>query len=107
MFSIIYRGYIIPEHEVEYVQLWQTIAEHFIETQGALGSRLHKTDDGMYLAYSCWPNRATWENSWQGGTQLPAPIKEAIFKMKSFAKTPFEEIPLDIISDKLIPICAS
>lgn len=48
MFAVIYRSHIKPEKEAEYQQLWQQIATYFKENCGALGSCLHKTEDGIY-----------------------------------------------------------
>lgn len=43
MFAVIYRGYVKPNKEKEYRQLWHQIATYFVEKRGALGSCLHKT----------------------------------------------------------------
>ena len=37
----------------------------------ALGSRLHRDDDGTWLAYAQWPSREAWERS--GSMQSPDP----------------------------------
>lgn len=56
MFAVIYRGFVKPELETKYQELWHQIASHFIEHYGALGSCLHKAEEGMGLAYSRrWP----------------------------------------------------
>lgn len=33
------------------------------DRRGGLGSRLHLADDGCWVAYAQWPDRATWERS--------------------------------------------
>lgn len=106
MFAVIYRGYISAENEEEYKQLWKIIASYFIEKRGALGSRLHKTKSGEFLAYSCWPDKKTRDYSWPGDDApneiLPKEIKHAIVKIKTLSIEPFEEIPLDVLEDKFI-----
>lgn len=57
MFAVIYRGYVKPNKEKEYRQLWHQIATYFVEKRGALGSCLHKTKEGLWLAYSRWPDK--------------------------------------------------
>jgi hypothetical protein len=62
-FAAIYQGYLKPGREEEYQKLWKIIATFFIEQRGALGSCLHKTSDGLWVAYSRWPNQATRDAS--------------------------------------------
>ncbi|WP_131783668.1 antibiotic biosynthesis monooxygenase family protein [Legionella gresilensis] len=105
MFAVIYRGYIPPENEEEYKKLWKVIATYFIEKRGAIGSRLHKAYNGDFLAYSCWPDKETRDKSWPGEDApneiLPQEIREAIIQIRSLSPYPFEEIPLDVLEDKL------
>src|SRR5580692_3225161 len=86
MFAVIYRSYIKPGLEEEYQKLWNQIANYFIQYRGAIGSCLHKTEDGIWLAYSRWPDKATRDASWSSdhhcANDLPDDIKEAIVKIK-------------------------
>lgn len=105
MVAVIYRGRIPSEHEAEYRELWQRIAAYFITHRGALGSRLHRTADGEFLAYSCWPDKATRDASWPGDDApndlLPDEIKATIVRLKSLASEPFEETIMEVLEDKL------
>lgn len=47
MFAVIYRGYIKADKEDEYKKHWHAIAKYMVEKRGALGSCLHKAEDGM------------------------------------------------------------
>ena len=69
MFAVIYRGYLksVDDKEV-YRKAWHTVAAYFVAHRGALGSCLHKTEEGMWLAYSRWPDKATRDASWRGCT---------------------------------------
>lgn len=42
MHAVIYRGFVYPEKEQEYIEAWQKIALYFIKHRGAIGSALHK-----------------------------------------------------------------
>ncbi len=64
MFAVIYRAYIKTGMEEEYQKYWHKIATYFIENCGALGSCLHKTEEGYWLAYSRWPDKATRDAAW-------------------------------------------
>lgn len=33
------------------------------ENRGGLGSRLHKAEDGSFIAYAQWKDKETWENA--------------------------------------------
>lgn len=63
MFAVIYRAYMKPGLEMEYQQAWRKVATYFVEHRGALGSCLHQAEDGMWLAYSRWPDQATRDAS--------------------------------------------
>lgn len=104
MFAAIYQSYIKPELEEEYQKLWNQIANYFIQYRGAIGSCLHKTEDGRWLAYSRWPAKTTRDASWSNDDiidDLPNNIKEAILKMKDCIdqtrKLP--EICMEVVDD--------
>lgn len=105
MFAVIYRSYIKPELENEYQKLWHQVASYFIQYRGAIGSCLHKTEDGMWLAYSRWPDKATRDASWSSDNNdiqdLPDDIKEAISKMKDCGdhNRKLPEICMEVIDD--------
>ena len=101
MFAVIYRGFILPEHEEAYCQAWRQVAAYFVTHCGALGSTLHRSHDGEYIAYSRWPDKHTRDKHWgehaqfQGMDSLQADIetlRNALDKNK-----PFDEIAMEII----------
>lgn len=108
MFAVIYRGYVYPDAEREYQKLWRQIAKYFIEHRGALGSCLHKTTDGSWVAYSRWPDKATRDASWpQEGEEpsetLDQEIKTTILSLKKCIDKdqPFQEICMEVMDDLL------
>lgn len=50
MFAVIYRFKLKPDQEERYQQYWRIVAQYFIEQRGALGSCLHKGNDGLWVA---------------------------------------------------------
>ena len=107
MFAVIYRSYIKPELENEYQKLWHQVASYFIQQRGTIASCLHKTEEGIWLAYSRWPDKATRDASWSSDhivNDLPDIIKEAITKMKNCGvkdhKLP--EICMEVVDDLLL-----
>ncbi len=109
MFAVIYQAYIKPEKEEEYQKLWHQIAAYFVEKRGALGSTLHKMENGMWLAYSRWPDKKTRDASWSsddnaGKEGIPLEIKHASEQLKNCIdrERDFMEIPLTVVDDLLL-----
>jgi hypothetical protein len=86
MFAVIYQAFVKPGFEMQYQQSWKRVAEYFIENCGALGSCLHKTDEGMWVAYSRWPDQVTRDAAWPSddstSESLPSEITSAITTLK-------------------------
>lgn len=106
MFAVLYRAYLIPSKEVEYVRYWKIIADYFVKERGALGSTLHKTSDSMWIAYSRWPSREMRDASWpssgeQADPLLPFEIQDAIERLKACLDTKRElpEIAMTIMEE--------
>ena len=59
MFAVVYRFEVVPEKSQAFEEAWRQLTLLFREEAGALGSRLHRGDDGFW-AYARWPDRDTW-----------------------------------------------
>ncbi len=107
MFAVIYRAFLKPGTELEYQEAWRQVATYFVKYRGALGSCLHKTDDGMWLAYSRWPDKITRDASWPGenapSDSMPNEVKTAIIKIQSCIEETqkFSEICMEVVDDLL------
>ena len=106
VFAVVYKFKLKPAQEDSYKKSWHMVAEYFVANCGAIGSSLHKGDDGLWLAYSRWPNKdvrdAVWLNN--GLDQLPQDILEAVGKIKEIKQEnedsgSYEEICLDRIDE--------
>ncbi len=86
MFAVIYRSYLKAGRESEYREAWNVVARYFVERRGAIGSCLHRAPDGLWLAYSRWPDEETRNASWPGenapSNALPAEIRSAILTIQ-------------------------
>ena len=108
MFAVIYQGYVKAGCEAEYKKLWHKVACYFIERRGAIGSCLHQTEEGLWLAYSRWPDKATRDASWPGDNapsdELPDDIKSSIVAIKGCLdqERKLPEICMEVIEDLLI-----
>lgn len=111
IFAVIYRFALLPGKEKRYQQLWHKVSNYFVNSKGAIGSTLHKTHEGYWLAYSRWPNRATRDAAWPTGDtspdlSLPDPIRSAIIEMKACASTEktWPPIEMDLIAYSENPV---
>ncbi len=108
MFAVIYQGYVKSGREHEYQEAWNKVARYFIEQRGAIGSCLHRTADGLWVAYSRWPDKHTRDNSWPGenapATELPLEVREAIITLKECLDTEqkVSDLCMEVINDKLL-----
>ena len=107
MFAVIYQGMLKPGKEEEYQRLWNKIATYFIEHRGALGSCLHRTSEGLWVAYSRWPDKATRDASWPGegspSEQMPEDIRNTISQIKECMdpEKRIAEVCLEVVEDLL------
>lgn len=63
MFAVIYRWRVIPGREAQFEAGWRAGTEAIRREFNGWGSRLHKAEDGVFVAYAQWPDRATWEKA--------------------------------------------
>lgn len=54
MFAAIYRWRVRPGQDQDFVKGWYLTSSTVRERFGAVGSRLHRTADGLYVAYGRW-----------------------------------------------------
>ena len=59
MFAVIYRWRLKPDHEESFTEGWELVTRAIRAGCGSHGSRLHKADDGTWVAYALWPDSAT------------------------------------------------
>lgn len=105
MFAVIYRGFVFPEKEEAYTESWKVIVDYFKSERGALGSSLHKTAEGEYIAYSRWPDEETRNASWgDRRVKAPAAIDRAIVTLESCIdrSQPYDEICMDVVDDRIL-----
>ena len=65
MFAVIYRWKLLPGLEDQFEEGWRAGTEAIASEFGGWGSRLHRGEDGIAVAYAQWPDRATWEKAMQ------------------------------------------
>ena len=71
-FAVMYRWRIRDGMEERFQHAWEVVTKALRAERGALGSRLHRAEDGTWIAYAQWPTRSAWERSRELGSPDPA-----------------------------------
>ena len=96
-FAVIYRWRLHPGMECQFQQAWERATPLLMRQRGALGSRLHKAEDGTWFAYAQWPDRKAWEQS----RALPSVDPEASRQMREAEAETFAPVLLTPVADFL------
>jgi quinol monooxygenase YgiN len=62
LFCVIYELKVKPEMEQKFRDAWRKVTLDVMNECGSLGARLHKSDDGSWIAYAQWPDRESWQH---------------------------------------------
>jgi quinol monooxygenase YgiN len=68
MHAVLYRFKVKEGQDETFVAAWKGLTTLIKKHEGSLGSRLHLSDDGAYMAYAQWPDAASYDAS---GDRLP------------------------------------
>lgn len=99
-FCVIYRARVAPDKEQQYVAAWSKLTRLLRSERGALGSRLHRGNDGLWYAYAQWASAEARRVAFSLGpvdTQAEAEVMDSILEY-------FPEILLDPVEDQLVPM---
>ncbi|MEU2235190.1 putative quinol monooxygenase [Streptomyces vietnamensis] len=94
MFAVVYRWRVRPGKEQLLVDGWHRVTVAIHQECGSYGSRLHKADDGTWVAYARWPDRETREKCGTPDPEGEAMMREAIAEY-------FPETRLTLVDDLL------
>lgn len=94
MHAILYRWQVRDGHDEAFRQGWRDLTESIRARCGSFGSRLHRADDGSWVAYALWPDRATWQACHPDDPAASALLAAAI----SASDDPLH---LDVVDDRI------
>ncbi|MGY6648705.1 antibiotic biosynthesis monooxygenase family protein [Wenyingzhuangia sp. IMCC45574] len=80
MLSIIYKFSVIEDKADAFEDAWEKLTLLFYQYGGSLGSRLHKAEENIYIAYAQWPDEETFNSA---GAKLPEEATEIRTKMRA------------------------
>ena len=98
MFCAIYRWRLEPGREDVFREAWARLTRAIRDERGGLGSRLHRSDDGLWIAYAQWPDRATWAAARDRDSPDPA----ASAAMSAAIAERFEPVLVEAVADLLV-----
>ncbi len=98
-FCVIYRWRFEPGSEERGIAAWERLTRAIARQCGGLGSRLHRTDEGWFVAYAQWPDEETWQRSQHSASPDP----QASDEMASAIVERLPPIRLNVTADLLGP----
>ena len=63
MYIVMFEFVVKPGREAEFLAAWPKVTQGIYLFKGSLGSRLHKSEAGQWIAYAQWPDRDTYERA--------------------------------------------
>jgi heme-degrading monooxygenase HmoA len=97
MFVALYQFKVKAGCEQEFCQAWHDGTEGIYAARGSLGSRLHRSDDGTYLAYAQWPSAEQFDKN----DELPPGTKAALARMRDCCDSIATLHRMNVIDDLL------
>ncbi|MEU0336729.1 antibiotic biosynthesis monooxygenase [Streptomyces sp. NPDC006193] len=78
MFAVIYRWRLHEGAEEQFAAGWHRVTRAMHRHCGSYGSRLHRADDGTWVAYARWPDAGAREACPEVDPEGEAMMREAI-----------------------------
>lgn len=97
MFIALYRWKLKDGCESEFREGWRRRTEEIYRKCGSLGSRLHRAEDGAWVAYAQWPDRQTWE----AASSIPVTDVEASAMMRESIELSYPSTYMEVTEDLL------
>ncbi len=98
-FTVMYRWRLREGSEPAFREAWEAVTRALMKERGALGSRLHRAEDGTWTAYAQWPSRAAWARSREAE---PVDARAALIMSEAIEES-FPPILMTPVADYLVP----
>lgn len=98
MYIAFYRWKLKPGSEATFQKCWEEGTLLFRSEQKAMGSRLHKGDDGTYFAYAQWPSR----EAYHAERSLSVEHQQTLLQMRECVAESFPVTLGEVMSDLLV-----
>ncbi len=100
MFIAVYRWKLKEGQEDAFREGWRRRTEEIYRKCGSLGSRLHRAEDGTWVGYAQWPDRATW------GAASGVAVEDvgAAAVMRESVEATYPSVYMEVAEDLLRPV---
>ncbi|GEM_PF-379132 len=98
MFIAIYRWKLKKGKEDQFRKAWSEVTLALRQHYGSFGSRLHRAEDGTWVAYAQWPSK----ESWQEPHPLKGEARSARKLMRDAAEESLPDLYMTVSDDYLI-----
>ena len=78
-FAVVYTFEVHEGRDEEFVAAWSRMTELIRDHRGGLGSRLHRDEQGRFVAYAQWPSREVFD----ADTPLPSEAEPVLAAMRA------------------------
>ena len=97
-FIVIYSFKVIDGKEKDFINAWTELTKLIYISAGSYGSRLHKADKLLYIAYAQWPDNETWNHS---SGRLPETANKFRTQMRESCSEIKTEYEMNVVQDLL------
>jgi heme-degrading monooxygenase HmoA len=97
MFVALYRWRLKEGCEGRFREGWRRRTLEIYRRCGSLGSRLHRAEDGTWVAYAQWPSRRAWEEA----RGVAAEDAEASAMMRESVEAAYPDTYMEVAEDFL------
>ncbi len=97
MFIALYRWDVKVGQENRFREGWRRLTEEIYSRRGSYGSRLHRAEDGSWVAYAKWPDKQSWEAS----SEAAAVDVEAAAMMRGSINVSYPPVLMEVADDLL------
>lgn len=99
MFVALYRWDLKEGQEERFREGWRRLTAEIQERRGSRGSRLHRAEDGSWVAYAQWPDRQAWESA----ARVETVDVEALKMMRESVEVSHPPVLMEVVDDLLEP----
>lgn len=100
---VVYRWRLKPDFERTHREGWRRVTAAIKRAYRTGGSRLHKNEDGAWVAYAVWPDEATFAAA-QGAAPVAAPGDREL-KREGISGSIEVVFRMTVTDDLLEPLC--
>ncbi|MDT0497730.1 antibiotic biosynthesis monooxygenase [Algiphilus sp. W345] len=79
MYVAVYRWTVKPGQEEQFREAWRRGTRAITRIYGSFGSRLHRDEQGRFLGYAEWPDKASWQKAFDAKMVYDDPEARAMF----------------------------